>query len=244
MAPVDYVFLHGGAQGGWVWAETLAALQRQAGAGFGRALVLDVPGCGAKRGRATEALGPDEVAAELHAEIEAAGFRDALLVGHSQAGTVLPRLIELGPQLFRRAIYVSAIAPLPGQTVMDFRDSLPASDAAATPASLPDDPRALFRTLFCNDMGAAETEVFLAKLGADAWPPATYTASNWRYAHLAETPASYVICLRDAVLPVAWQEIFADRLKAERRIRLDCGHQAMNTRPHAFAELLRHEAAA
>ncbi|CAN7407059.1 alpha/beta fold hydrolase [Phenylobacterium sp. LjRoot219] len=244
MTPTDYVFLHGGAQGGWVWDETLAALDRQTGGGFGRALVLDVPGCGTKRGRATDGLGPDEVAAELFAEIAAAGLRDVLLVGHSQAGTVLPRLIGLEPQRFRRAVYVSAIAPLPGQTVLDFRASLPDSDAVATPKEAPSDPRALFRSLFCNDMGAAGTEAFLDKLGADAWPAPMYAASDWPYDHLAATPASYVLCLRDAVLPVAWQEIFADRFKAERRIRLDCGHQAMNTRPHALAEVLRQEAAA
>ena len=46
------------------------------------------------------------------------------------------------------------------------------------------------------------------------------------------------------MLPVAWQEIFAERLRVERRIRIDCAHQAMNTRPHALAEILRLEAAA
>ena len=52
-APVDFVFLHGGGQAGWVWDETLAALALQTGGGFGRALTLDIPGCGSKRGRPT-----------------------------------------------------------------------------------------------------------------------------------------------------------------------------------------------
>ena len=55
--------------------------------------------------------------------------------------------------------------------------------------------------------------------------------------------ASYVVCLRDGSLPVAWQETFATRLKAHRRARIDAGHQVMNTRPHALAEILRLEAA-
>lgn len=245
MAAVDYVFLHGGAQGGWVWEETTAALELQTGGAFGRALVLDIPGCGAKRGRDAAGLGPDEIAAELIAEIEAAGFRDALLVGHSQAGTVLPRLLELRPRLFRRAAFVSAIAPLPGQTVLNHKQGLPGAEAAASwPDTPPSDPRARFRALFCNDMSAPQAEAFLGKLGADAWPAPMYAATDWRYDHLGAVPASYLLCLQDAVLPVAWQEIFADRLKVERRIRLDCGHQAMNTRPHTLAEILRLEAAA
>jgi len=73
-------------------------------------------------------------------------------------------------------------------------------------------------------------------------PDAMYEASDWRCDHLEATPASYLICLRDAVLPVSWQTVFAGRFKASRLVRLDAGHQVMNTRPHAVAEALRHEA--
>ena len=43
-------------------------------------------------------------------------------------------------------------------------------------------------------------------------------------------------------LPVAWQEIFAERLHADRVVRIDAGHQAMNTRPHELAAILLAEA--
>jgi pimeloyl-ACP methyl ester carboxylesterase len=68
------------------------------------------------------------------------------------------------------------------------------------------------------------------------------TASDWRYVHVSRIPATYVMCLRDAVLPLGWQETFAARLGAERLIRIDAGHQVMNTRPQALAEALRMEA--
>src|SRR5579864_8149924 len=115
--PVDYVFLHGGGQGSWVWSETIAALQRQAGGKSGRALALDVPGCGVKRGADAASLDVDGVAAELLADISAAGLRDVVLVGHSQAGTILPRLVEKQPKLFRQLVYVSCTAPSPGLTL-------------------------------------------------------------------------------------------------------------------------------
>ena len=69
-----------------------------------------------------------------------------------------------------------------------------------------------------------------------------YSATNWNFENLTAVPASYVMCLRDGILPLAWQEIFATRLKATERIRIDAGHQVMNTRPHALAEILRLEA--
>jgi hypothetical protein len=40
----------------------------------------------------------------------------------------------------------------------------------------------------------------------------------------------------------AWQAIFAERLRVKRLLHIDAGHQVMNTRPEALAELLRVEA--
>lgn len=235
----DYAFLHGGVQGGWVWAETLEAMAQQTGNAFGRALVLDVPGCGTKRGRATDELGIDEIAAELVADIEAAGLRDVVVVGHSQAGTILPRMIEQKPGLFRRAIHVSCIAPPPGQNVMEFSQVMFSSDGLDLSTS---DPMDLCRAMFCNDMSGDQTTMFLGQLGEDSWPALSYAAADWRYEHLQSTPASYLFCLRDRALPLALQEVCALRLGTTRQIRIDAGHQVMITQPHALAEILRDEA--
>ncbi len=254
---VDYVFLHGGGQGSWVWAETIAAMRVQAIAAMraqapeaiGRVLALDVPGCGVKRGRDTTNTGIDDIAAELLADITAAGLQNPVLVGHSQAGSVMPHILTLQPSLFRRAIYISCSVPLPGQTVIAM---IGAGVHGANPDEVgwPLDPQThslaeraeRMAACFCNDMNPEETAVFLAKLGPDAWPTASYTHTGWRHEQLGAVPASYVLCLRDGILPVPWQEIFAARFKTGRTIRLDAGHQAMTTRPHALAEILRHEA--
>jgi pimeloyl-ACP methyl ester carboxylesterase len=39
------------------------------------------------------------------------------------------------------------------------------------------------------------------------------------------------------------QELFARRLKADQIVWIDCGHAAMQSRPHALAEILLREAA-
>lgn len=242
----DFVFVHGGGQGGWMWDETIAALDRQTGGGFGRALALDVPGCGSKRHRPIDALTLDDVARESVAEIDRAGMADVVLVGHSLGGLPLVRMAALRPRLFRRLVYVSCAAPLPGQSVLAMMgNGRHGSDPDAV--GWPDDPatssmEAQAPLMFCNDMNTAETAGFLAKLGADMWPVATYSSCDHRYDHLAQVPATYVLCLRDMSLPCAWQEVFAARLEVARTVRLDAGHQAMNTRPQALAEILRHEA--
>jgi pimeloyl-ACP methyl ester carboxylesterase len=239
----DYALLHGGGQGSWVWEETIAALGLQTAGSFGRALALDVPGCGTKRGRVTDAIGPDEVAAELIQDILTAGLRDVVLVGHSQAGTILPLMIQQRLDLFRRVIYVSCMAPLAGQTNLALM-GLHLRGVKADEVGWPVDPAThtyeqRYTAMFCNDMDSRDTATFLAKLGSDSWPARTYSATDWRYDGLGGVPATYVVCLRDEALPAAWQMTFATRVHASQIVRIDAGHQVMSTRPHALAEVLR-----
>lgn len=250
----DYAFLHGGGQGSWVWEQTIAAMRVQSRAAMraqapdaiGRVLALDVPGCGVKRGRDTANISIDDIAAELLADIEAAGLRDVVLVGHSQAGQPMPHMLERQPALFRRAVYITCSIPLPGQTVLGMVGN---SVHGANPEEVgwPLDPQIhsmeeRMAACFCNDMSPEEATAFMSLLGKDAWPMASYTHTDWRQGQLGAVPASYVLCLRDNILPVPWQETFAARYKTERIIRIDAGHQPMTTRPHSLAEILRHEA--
>jgi pimeloyl-ACP methyl ester carboxylesterase len=241
----NFVFLHGGGQGGWVWQETMAALDLQTGGRFGQALALDVPGCGTKRARSTEGLSLDDVALELVEDIEAAGVDEVVLVGHSQGGQAMALMAELRPSLFRRLVYVTCSIPLPGQSVQQM---IGPSLRGTNPAEVgwPLDPKSTtmaerYRVMFCNDMDTSSTDDFLAKLGEDQWPLATYAHSDWRTDHLEAVPATFVMCLRDQILPPSWQERFAERFRVDRMVRIDAGHQVMNTRPHALAEALRHE---
>jgi len=244
---MDFAFLHGGGQGSWVWDETIAALRLQADEDL-RCLALDAPGCGTKRGRDTAAIAFPEIAGELVDDIEAAGLRDVVLVGHSQAGMTMPDMAALAPGLFRRLVFVSCSAPLPGVTTLEQMGN---SVHGANPDQVgwPVDPQTTtmedrYRAMFCNDMTPAQADTFLARLGSDMWPACCYSHRAWAYDHLVALPVSYVTCLRDASLPVEWQERFAARLHADRVTRIDAGHQAMNTRPHGLAEILLCEARA
>lgn len=241
----DFAFLHGGGQGGWVWDETIAALRARAGDAV-RCLALDAPGCGTKRGRDTSAIAFDDIARELVEDVRAAGLSDVVLVGHSQAGMELPQMAELAPGLFRRLVFVTCSAPLPGKTTLDqmgggrhgeHPDEVgwPLDPATATMAER-------YRVMFCNDMDDDAAEAFLAKLGNDMWPPVCYSHRDWRRDHLAGIGVGYVLCERDMSLPPVWQEEFARRLHADRVVRVDAGHQVMNTQPDALAEVLLAEA--
>jgi len=242
----DFVFLHGGGQGGWVWDETIAALAAQAG-GTVRCLALDAPGCGAKRGRDVKDMTFEGITRDLIADVTAAGFSDAVLVGHSQAGMTMPQMVEFAPGLFRKLVFVTCSAPLPGWTTLDQMGHGIGHDDDPDRVGYPVAPDATmaerFAAMFCNDMGEARAATFLGKLGADGWPPVCYSHSDWQRDHLRDLPVSYVVCLKDMALPAEWQERFARRFHADELVYLDAGHQAMNTRPHGLAEILLAQAA-
>ena len=238
----DFAFLHGGGQGSWVWDETIAAMQAQSG-GAARCLALDVPGCGSKRGRDTSATGFADIARELITDIEAADMRDVVLVGHSQAGTIMPLMAEFAPSgLIRKLIFVSCTAPEQGKSMLEQmgkglhgenEDEVGWPVDTATTSREDRHP-----AMFCNDMDRLAAESFLAKLGKDKWPPSSYFQREWQFEHLAAFPSSYVLCLQDMTLPPAWQERFALQLHCDRTVKIDAGHQAMNTRPQGLAEIL------
>lgn len=243
---LNYAFVHGDALGSWVWDETIAALDGHTDGAFGRTLALDAPGCGLKRSAATNDLTLEEVAIEFIEDIMRAGLTSVVLVGHSMGGLPMALMAELAPELFRRLVYVSCLIPLPGQTVAQMMGTgLHGSnpDEVGYPLDpTSSDPHDRFAAMLCNDMDQEQAAAFLAKLGADVWPPKTFSCTEWRCDHLEQVPATYVLCLRDQSLPAAWQEVFAARLKVDEILRVDAGHQVMNTRPAALAEILRHAA--
>lgn len=240
----DFAFLHGGGQGSWVWNETIAALQSQLG-NSAKLLALDVPGCGIKRDRASEMIDNNEIAHELVADLERAGLQNIVLVGHSQAGQVLPLMAALKPGLFRRLIYLACSIPREGQNVPQMMGRGQHGDNHDE-VGFPFDPKTeklsdRYPQMFCNDMSPEQATAFLAKLGNDSWPMPSYTFTDWRHDRIGTVPSSYVLCLRDNILPANWQQRFAKRFRCERTIQIDAGHQAMNTQPQQLAEIILNE---
>lgn len=240
-APV-FALLHGGAQGSWVWTDLASRLRQREAA----VILLDVPGCGIKRHVDTIAYNVDDVVEELVGELAGHTTGPITLVGHSQAGTLLPQIWRHSPALFNRLIYLSCCAPLPGQSVVDMM-GYDLQGAHEDQVGWPLDPAThgkdeLRQLMFCNDMGSAQAQDFMHLLDHDNWPPGVTYAAHWSYDRLTDCPSSYVLCERDTILPPDWQRRFAVRLACQRTLSIDAGHQAMVTRPDVLAQLLLAEA--
>lgn len=232
----DFIFQHGAMVGGFIWDDLIAAMREAAP--HDRFFALDVPGCGAKRGIDPRSLSFDAVVDSVLADIDASGFADIVLVGHSQGGTLLPRIAEARPGLVRKLIYIACLAPDPGQSVMEAAEA--DSDGEEVKATTIMEG---LRTMLCNDMDVETTRNFLGKLGGgDAWPPSSYTVPDWRYDHLAAIPSTYIFCEDDNCVPPARQEAYLANLHVDEIVRIESGHQPMNSRPGELARILLEQA--
>lgn len=240
---IAIVFLHGGKQGGWIWEEVRDAITLQAGTDTPRMLALDVAGCGSKSGRDVDGLVLADVVSDLTADIAAFDAPRLMLVGHSQAGTVLPRLAAAQRARVARIVYLACSVPDEGQTLAAMLGTGRQGehdDQVGWPFDRnTTSPEEMFSIMFCNDMDETGRLAFLEKLGSDDWPVACATTDiEWGCDAVRDIPAHYVIALRDQILTPPWQERFAARLGAASISRIDAGHQLMQTRPQAVAEVL------
>lgn len=242
----NFVFIHGGGQASWVWEDAIAALKAQVD-GDAQVLALDVPGCGAKRGRDVSAMPFTAIAPELIDEIRTSGLNDIVLVGHSQSGTIVPDIARACADRVKRVIYVSCMAMAPGFDVIGYTTVHMHGEAQTELGDLIRDENssaeARFRAMFCNDMAPDEADAFMARLGQDSWPDDSYAHREWSETYPVPMPVSYVLCQRDTILPPEWQRRFAEAFGAERIVEIDAGHQPMNTRPQELAAILLAEAA-
>jgi pimeloyl-ACP methyl ester carboxylesterase len=238
----DIVFLHGGHHGGWCWSRVIEAMAARPGM-FGRTLALDAPGAGAKRHRDIAEMTLADTVAELNGDVRAAGFRGAVLVGHSMAGIVVPKMVVADPELYSAVILLAVAAPNRGDSILQMMgNGVVGADPhkigwPLDPATTPLDT--LRRRMFCEDMDEATADWLLGECAKDNWPPKLGDAPIDRDGFIGLRPTTYIITLRDGILPVAWQGRLAERFGPQTGIvTMDTPHEPFITHPELLVDTL------
>lgn len=193
-----YSLVHGAWHGGWAWDLVRAELEA-------RGHVVHTPD-----------LPCDDVGATLDDYAACVPPAD-VLVGHSLAGLVIPRLPA------RAHVFLCSLVPgIDAEFVACFGDTRTRDE--------------LGRSYYPDWRDAARELQYPpehAELCKRFQPQAPISSDG-------ETPVSgtYVVCARDAAISPAWQRRVAGRFHA---LELDAGHSPMLTHPRELAELL-HEA--
>jgi pimeloyl-ACP methyl ester carboxylesterase len=235
--PRDFVLVHGMSHGAWCW-ERLEPLLRR---GDHRVLAVDLPG----HGRRAHERARASVTGYARAVADAmmlAGAHDAVVVGHSMAGVVIPRVAELVPARIAHLVFLAAVVLPNGGSSLAAQFPGPLRELflgrARSGGGVVQYPATLEWSRWMGDLpqGDDRTVGALTRLTPQPLRPWTERVDLSRF-YAMRVPCTYVRCLQDkAVVPAKAAE-YAARLGVT-PIDLDTAHNPMLSNPEALAKIL------
>jgi pimeloyl-ACP methyl ester carboxylesterase len=194
-------------------------------------------------GERSDELSPD-VALSTHVQdvvrfLEAEDVGDAVLVGHSYAGMVIPGVAARVPQRVAQLVYLDAFVPKDGERCFDLMPA-EAADSIRKEAETEGEgwrffPFPLEMLGIVNEDDARWVEPRLGPQPLKTYDePAHLDQGEWE-----QIPKTYVVCTDGAFRQVF--EPFVQRARTERGwqcIELPTGHDAMVTSPERLSEIL------
>jgi len=237
MMPRDFVLVHGMSHGAWCW-ERLEPLLRRAGH---RVLAVDLPG----HGRRAHERGRASIGSYARAVADAmalAGVHDGVLVGHSMAGAVIPKVAELVPSRIGHLVFLAAVVlPNGGSSLADqFPPALRELflGHARSGGGVVQYAATLEWSRWMGDLPRGDERAVqaLARLTPQPLRPWMERVDLSRF-YAMRIPRTYVRCLQDLAVPPARAAEYAARLGVV-PIDLDTAHNPMLSNPEALAKIL------
>lgn len=232
-----FVLVHGMSHGAWAWDPVVPRLER---AGH-RALAVDLPGHG-RRAHERAGASLEGYARAVAGAMAQAGVSGAVLVGHSMAGAVLPRVAGLVPARIARVVFLAAVVPPDGSTLLATHPPLAGRELlrglARAGGGTAQYPASMARARWFGDLAPGDPRAVeaLGRLTPQPWRPWTEPVALRAFLALP-LPRSYVLCLRDAAVTPARAREYAARLGVT-PIEMDADHGPMLTAPDALVEVL------
>jgi pimeloyl-ACP methyl ester carboxylesterase len=232
------VLVHGGFHGGWCWAKVRRELEARGWAVYAPSLT----------GLADRAhLASPDVALETHirditALIEFERLDDIVLCGHSAGGMVVTAVADRMPERIKHLIYLDAIVPDGGQSLLDVMSGSPEvvqafRDLAASQGDGWQVPPVLFTAADCGVEDPTDQD-WVDRL-MTAHPLRAFSDPVTLTGRVSEVPhRTYIRCTR---FDVAYGEPTVSRFEEDpnwHTERWDVGHDAMVTSPNRLVDVI------
>src|SRR6185312_11645325 len=217
------VLVHGAWHGSWCWQRVIPLLEKRGVP----TLAVDLPSVGAAPGAGTD-LSADAACVE---SVLRGVAGPVVLCGHSYGGMVISRVAARN---VARLVYVCAFMPLEGQSLVAAGGGKPAPWIQLMDGGLmqPDPTRT--GELFYGDCDPEVQAWARARIqpqsSATMMEPVAHP--SWR-----NIPSTYVVCTRDAIMPVEVQRNAFAR-NASEVVELEASHSPFLSQPQALADLL------
>jgi pimeloyl-ACP methyl ester carboxylesterase len=233
----EFVLVHGMSHGGWCWEPLQRRLER---AGH-RVVAVDLPGHGrrAHEWRRASVAGYARAVADAMA---LGGVARGIVVGHSMAGVVIPKVAELVEARVAHLVFLAAVVPASGASLLDTQVPAPARPLlrglARAGGGAVQYPAALEHARWMNDLPAGDPRVVnaLVRLTPQPFRPWTERVNLDRF-YAMRVPRTYIRCLGDVAVPPARAAEYAARLGVT-PIDLDTAHGPMLSNPDGLAKVL------
>ncbi|MCV7329123.1 alpha/beta fold hydrolase [Mycobacterium cookii] len=232
------VLVHGGEHSADCWDLTVDELRRLEP--NLPVLAVDLPGHGATPGDLTSVSIADCVRSAVQ-QIENAGLREVIVVGHSLAGLTVPGIVAaLGRSRVREMILAASCLPVQGEAIVDTLVGPLAWYVRRTvrrkklPVTTPD---LLSTLIFCNGMTREQRRFTLSRIHAEA---TTLIAEPVDRRDLSDdVPRTWILTLRDHALFRRTQlRSIAALGGVHTLIPVDTCHDLMISEPRLLAEIL------
>jgi len=237
---VRFVLVHGTGHGGWCWKFVRDIL---AGRGH-QVFTPTLTGCGERSHLLEPGIGLDTHIADIANVLEWEELEEVVLVGHSYGGMVISGVADRAKNRLRHLIYLDAIVPRDGDSLLTARRDLSAEETAANEEKL---------------RRMAPDGHYLAGFSAERYgiPPEPAEAAAWVNRRLTPhplkswldpvkfenggeegVPCTFIHCTEPAMPGgLGVHAKYAQEHPDWRYVALKTGHDAMVTEPHACADL-------
>jgi pimeloyl-ACP methyl ester carboxylesterase len=239
-----FLLIHGGFHGAWCWRDLIPQIERLGH----EAIAIDLPGHGERRAEhSTLANRRDAIVSVMR--------RGDVLVGHSAGGFDITLAADAASEKVGHLVYLAAGVPIEGHSLLEALGGAPASNAQTkdeierlrdmvpnqalrpTPdGSLEWVDKGLAKRSFYHDCDEALANWAFERLSPAPQQILTEPVTLPRF-WTAALPRSYIVCLKDRVLPFAKALAFAGRLGVM-PLYLDSSHSPFFSRPAELAAVL------
>jgi pimeloyl-ACP methyl ester carboxylesterase len=228
-----FVLVHGAYHGGWCWRDVAARLTAQGH----RVFTPTLTGLGERAHLATPQTDLQTHIQDVVAVFDCEDIDGAVLVGHSYGGMVIGGVADCRRERIRALVFVDAVIPEDGKSVIDFQTP---ERAAALLAAAEDNDGWRMPAIPAAVYGVTDPD-------QAAWvdakcaphPIATFRQPSYLTGAWLEVPRkTYIRCTQT---PLSYMDAFAERAANDADwslYYLETGHDCMVTEPERLAAML------